>query len=194
MASMHRMMKKEWPGYAVAEMTLKEFIRSDHPASRPNAQTSMVAGVSLGEDAPEGVLQRAKNNIEEHFAVAGITERFDETIMLMKKRLGWPRNPYYVTSRVGKKSASSGKSPSQRERIDDETQQLIARENALDIELYECVRHRFEDEVSSLGAGFQQEVRDFQASNRRIAPYIAPLLNLTRTVRHAVRKRIGNTH
>jgi hypothetical protein len=94
MASMHRMMQKEWPGYAVAEMTLKEVIRSDHPASRPNAQTSMVAGVSPGENPPEVVLQHGKNNIEEHFAVAGITERFDETIMLMKKRLGWPRHPY----------------------------------------------------------------------------------------------------
>jgi hypothetical protein len=194
MASMHRMMKKEWPGYDVAEMTLKEFIRSDHPASRPNAQTSMIAGVSPGEDAPEEVLQHAKNNIHDHFAVAGITERFDETIMLIKRRLGWPRYPYYVTSRVGKSSASAGKSPSQREYLDDETRQLIAQENALDVELYKWVRHRFDDEVSSLGAEFQREVRDFQALNRRIAPYIAPFLNLTRTVRHAVRKRIKNTH
>jgi hypothetical protein len=99
-----------------------------------------------------------------------------------------------VTSRVGKSSTSAGESPSQKEHLDDETRQLIARENALDVELYEWVRDRFDDEVSSLGAEFQRKVRDFQASNRRIAPYIAPLLNLTRTVRHAVRKRIGNTH
>ena len=82
MASMHRMMKKEWPGYDVAEMSLAAFVRFDHPASRPNAQTLQVAGASPQDAAtdPDGVLERAKAHIDEHFAVAGITERFDETI------------------------------------------------------------------------------------------------------------------
>jgi hypothetical protein len=187
---MHRMMKKEWPGYDVAEMSLTEFVRFDHPASRPNAQTLHVAGASQEEAHrdPEGVLEKAKAHIDEHFAVAGITERFDETLMLMRRRLAWPRPPYYVTSRVGKKSASAGQSPTQRENMDPGTRAVIAEANGLDLELYAYVRDRFEDEVDAEGASFQEDVRAFQEANRRLAPFIAPPLKLTRTVRHSFRK------
>jgi len=189
MASMHRMMKKEWPGYDVAEMSLAEFVRFDHPASRANAQALQVAGASPEEAAmdPAGVLERAKAHIDEHFAVAGITKRFDETIMLMKRRLDWPRLPYYVTSRVGKKTASAGQSPSQRESMDADVRSLIAEENALDLKLYAYVRDRFAAEVERAGDAFQEEVRAFQESNRRIAPFLAPPLTVSRKIRHAFR-------
>lgn len=193
MASMHRMMKKEWPGYDVAEMSLAAFVQYDHPASRPNAQTVQVAGVSDEEAAahPEATLERAKAHIRDHFAVAGITERFDETLVMMKERLQWPRMPYYVTSRVGKKKASSGSSPSQRESLSDDVRDLIATENALDVDLYAFVRARFEEEVDEAGAEFQEAVRSFQETNQRIAPLLAPPLNLTRKVRHAFRKLLA---
>jgi hypothetical protein len=189
MASMHRMMKRAWPSYDVAEMSLAAFVRFDHPASRPNAQTLQVAGVSSEEARrdPNGVLERAKTNIDEHFAVAGVTERFDETLLLMKRRLDWPRPPYYVTSRVGKKNASAGQSPTQRESMDPDVRAVIAEANALDLDLYAYVRDRFENDVAAEGASFQDDVRAFQDANRRIAPFIAPPLKLVRKVRHAMR-------
>jgi len=176
-------------GYDVAEMSLAEFVRFDHPASRPNAQTLQVAGVSSEEALKDldGVLERAKTHIDEHFAVAGVTERFDETLLLMKRRLDWPRPPYYVTSRVGKKNASAGQSPKQRELMDPDVRAVIAEANALDLELYEYVRDRFATEVEREGDAFQEEVHAFQESNRRIAPLLAPPLKLVRKVRHAMR-------
>lgn len=193
MASMHRMMRKEWPGYRVAEMTLAEFVQFEHPASRPNAQTIQIAGVSDEEAAmhPAATLERAKAHLNEHFAVAGTTERFDETLMMMKKRLDWPRFPYYVTSRVGKRSAKSGSSPSQRESIADDVRELIASTNALDVELYEYAADRFNKEVVAEGRAFQDKVRAFQETNRRIAPFIAPPLNAFRKVRHAIRRQLA---
>jgi hypothetical protein len=183
------MMRKEWSGYDVAEMSLADFVRFDHPASRPNAQTLQVAGAAPQDAAtdPDGVLERAKDHIDEHFVVAGITERFDETIMLMKRRLDWPRLPYYVTSRVGKKTASAGRSPSQRESMDAGVSALIAEKNALDVELYTYVRDRFAAEVRRVGDAFQAEVQAFQRSNRRIAPFLAPPLMVSRKIRHAFR-------
>ena len=193
MASMHRMMKKEWPGYNVAEMSLPEFVHYEHTASRPNAQTVQVAGVSDAEaaDAPEATLDRAKAHIDDHFTVAGVTERFDETLVMMKERLDWPRMPYYVTSRVGKKATASGQSPARRESLPDDVRDLIASENDLDVQPYAYVQARFDKEVKEEGESFQNTVQAFQESNRRIAPLIAPPLKAFRKVRHAIRKLLA---
>jgi hypothetical protein len=190
MASMHRMMKREWPGYPVAEMSLPEFVLYDHPASRPNAQTTQVAGVSDEETSsdPTRVLSMAKSNIEEHFTVAGVTKRFNEAVILMKRRLNWPRQPYYVISRVGKSKASAGRTPSQDESLSSSVHDLIASENELDLELYAFVEKRFSEAVHEEGEGFQAEVESFIQTNRRVAPLLAPPLNFARKLRHTVRK------
>ena len=191
LASMHRMMRKEWSQYPVARMDLPTFVTSDHPAARPNAQTAQVAGVTQAALAadPAGTLAQAKAHLDAHFAVAGITKRFDEALVLMQRRLGWPHAPYYVTSRVGKaKPAPAGGSPPQREVLPDAVRTLIAERNALDVELYAYVADRFDDAVRAEGPAFQDEVAAFRQANRRLAPWIAPPLKAARRVRHAWRR------
>ncbi|MCB8978082.1 MAG: sulfotransferase family 2 domain-containing protein [Ardenticatenaceae bacterium] len=57
-----------------------------------NVQTRMIAG--LPYDYPpntytEAHLETAKQNLAEHFAVVGLVERFDESLLLLKKAFGW---------------------------------------------------------------------------------------------------------
>ncbi|WP_255348285.1 sulfotransferase family 2 domain-containing protein [Halothece sp. PCC 7418] len=43
----------------------------------------------------EDMLKQAKQNIENEFSFVGIVEKFDESVLLLKKQLNW-KNPYYL--------------------------------------------------------------------------------------------------
>jgi hypothetical protein len=55
-----------------------------------NNQTRMLAGAWMSSDEPctEETLQKAKEHMQKHFAVVGLTSEFDATLFLLKKRLG----------------------------------------------------------------------------------------------------------
>jgi hypothetical protein len=53
------------------------------------------------EPLPEDALEVAKRNIRDHFSVAGISEQFDESLRLMKRRYGW-KNVLYRKRNVGR--------------------------------------------------------------------------------------------
>ncbi|MGF1505711.1 MAG: hypothetical protein ACFB51_11380, partial [Anaerolineae bacterium] len=51
-------------------------------------QTRLVAGVH-GETVTPADLQRAKDNLAQHFDVFGLTERFDEMLIWLQQVMGW---------------------------------------------------------------------------------------------------------
>ncbi|HET9530020.1 MAG TPA: sulfotransferase family 2 domain-containing protein, partial [Blastocatellia bacterium] len=104
----------------VQRMSLKEYVSSDLLKSEAaqvnavnaldNGQTRLLSGslvetelsggaVGYGPSSEE-MLERAKKNIKENFVAVGLLERFDETLMLLKKLLGWS-STYYVRANVG---------------------------------------------------------------------------------------------
>ncbi|HUI62200.1 MAG TPA: sulfotransferase family 2 domain-containing protein [Steroidobacteraceae bacterium] len=108
-----------------------------------NGQVRMLAGVVSADSVPLGacdsaLLNLAKRNIEAHFAVAGITERFDESLALMALRLGWDWIPSYRNLNVSDNRPGKGQ-------IDAAARNRIEQANALDCELYRWVRQRLEN-------------------------------------------------
>lgn len=53
-----------------------------------NAQTRILAGTM------EADLDTAKNNLKKYFSIVGITERFEESLRIVEKNLGWEINSY----------------------------------------------------------------------------------------------------
>lgn len=107
-----------------------------------NGQVRLIAGVVSADTVPvgacdTGLLEIAKRNIEHHFALAGLTERFDESLALMAIQLGWDRIPPYSNLNV-----SENKPP--RSRIDAAARSAIQKANALDCALYDWAKRRFE--------------------------------------------------
>jgi hypothetical protein len=123
-----------------------------------NGQTRRIAGA--GGDA---LLDAAKENLERRFAVAGLTERFDETVVLLRRKLGWKRMPYYLPGLV-----NTRKRP--RSAIDPDVLALIEGRNQLDRELYDHACELFSQAVAAEDVNFRDEVRDFARENER---YIA---------------------
>jgi hypothetical protein len=157
-------------------MTLNEFVRTSAERGIENDQTRMLSGRGAGElDAGSlgrEALDEAKRNLE-RFLVVGLTERFDESFILIRRALGW-KLPLYVTANV-----SARPKPASEAAV-----KLIRQRNQLDLELYEFARELFSVAVEREAESLRREVAIFRTLNRvpnRIRPYApGPVRRLVR--------------
>jgi len=126
------------PQAAMAEsISLKDYLLSKSDWQINNHQTRMIAGnvPPVYGACNEEVLERAKNNIINHFHFVGIAERFDESILSMSKSLGW-KIPFYKKLNITSKRITQ-------DTLDEEEKYLIRNDNRFDLELYEFIKSRF---------------------------------------------------
>lgn len=121
------------------KMSLADYVRSGITGELDNGQVRLLAG--FDQTIPYGACTRehldmAKYHAEQDFALVGLTERFDESLVLMCIVLGWTWLPYYRNLNVTKAR------PKHRE-IDPDIIAAIRETNRFDIELYEWVTERF---------------------------------------------------
>jgi hypothetical protein len=132
-------------------MSLKDYVSSGISKEMDNGQVRQLGGSKLSFVSKEH-LEDAKNNIENCFSIVGFTERFDETLILLKKRFGWKIN--YIRKNVTKNRPK-------KEQIDKATQEIIRRNNKLDLKLYDVVKKKFDKVISQID-GFKKEVIFFK--------------------------------
>lgn len=157
---------------ARSNMGLEEFVRVAGDPGVDNEQTRFLSGRGSGEmlwrDAegrlhgsePTAIgreaLEAAKRNLD-RFLVVGLTERFDETFILIRRALGW-KLPMYETRNVTRQPRPG---PPASEALD-----LIRERNRLDLELYEYARRLFSAAVDRQQPSFHREVSAFKVLNR----------------------------
>lgn len=127
-----------------------------------NGQVRYLAG-EQGQilDVPIGQVTRqhldlAKARLADMFYV-GIMERFDESVVLFRRVMGW-KKANYGRSNVTKKRKK-------KDEIDASHRELIARHNELDTELYAFACELFARRIAEAGPGFAAEVERFKAGN-----------------------------
>jgi len=108
-------------------------------------------------ECTEQVLDQAKKNLREHFAVVGLVERFDETLLMLRRAFGW-QDIYYVRENVSARRPAKDELP---QAILD----LIAEQNWLDLQLYEYAQELFGEQVRQQGPLFPLEVKRFRWAN-----------------------------
>ena len=124
-------------------MSLKDYATARLSDELDNGQVRMLAGIvsekelALGECSAR-LLQQAQRNIERHFSVTGLAERFDESLALMALRLGWDWTPSYESLNVAPEKGQ----------VDAATREAIERANPFDCELYAWAKRRFEELLS----------------------------------------------
>ncbi|MBI2640916.1 MAG: adenylyl-sulfate kinase [Candidatus Sungbacteria bacterium] len=157
---------------AANQMSLREYALSGVSAAHNN-QTRILSGTYrpgqtfsraplLGGDA----LEKARENLREHFRIAGLMERFDETVMVAAKEFGW-KNCYYVRRQVSKFSP-------QGDGVDEETRAIIAGQNKLDRELHKYAASLLEEKIKNYGPSFEKDLAHFRKTNN----YLRPILTL----------------
>jgi hypothetical protein len=147
---------------AVKNLTLEEYVASKISFEMDNSQTRAIAGdlgTPVGECTDE-MLELAKRNLDEHFAWFGLTERFDESLILLQRAFGW-RRVNYVSANV-----APGKRPEPSARA----LELIAEHNRLDDELYRWVGERFDAAIAA-DSLFDETYDRFTRTNALYRPW-----------------------
>ncbi len=141
-------------------MSLHEFVTNPPFREVDNDQTRRVAGEEpqLGR-CTTAMLKRAKQNLRQHFSVVGVTERFDETLMLLKQTFGWTKSlSYYPTNQSGIRPTTSSLPP--------ETLDAVRERNELDLKLYCFAQELLGEAIAKQDEAFHDELAAFQTSQR----------------------------
>jgi hypothetical protein len=145
-------------------MTLDEYVRSGLSPELTNGQTRLVSGIEKvdsvagTEPVTADVLQAAKTNLHHYFAAVGLSEKFDESLLLFRRLFGW-RNIFYLPQNV-----TEGRPL--RQQITTDALGAIQSNNRFDLELYDFAKQRFGQLVAEEGPAFQAEVHAFAILNR----------------------------
>ena len=130
-----------------------------------NLQTRMLSGVEPFGPVTDDMLERAKRNVRDRFALVGLTERLDESLVLAKQRLGF-RSILVASQRVNTNRPRGSEVP-------EEVRGAAERHNRYDIELYRYARTLFERVPERSQLEFQVELaalRAAQAKGDRLPP------------------------
>jgi hypothetical protein len=139
-----------------SEPTLEDMLEGGY--IHDNLHTRMLSGLPEPFDAvTEEMLEQAKRNLREELVFFGLTERFDESLVLAKQRLGLRSILYGPTG----KGASSGRVSASRPRGEQVPEELAAaaeRCNRYDIELYRYAEELFDGAPELRELDFQVEL------------------------------------
>lgn len=127
------------------------------------------------------MLEEAKMNIEKHFVFCGVQEKFDESLILMKKKLNWEKNIGYVSQNI----TSQRKKYSE---FENKTLEIIKRYNSLDLKLYEWVNNKILSEIKNNDIYIKGELKKMNRFKK--FEYYKHLLNST--VKGSVKKLLKN--
>ncbi len=118
-----------------------------------NLQTRFLSGAEnpFTVAATNDLLEHAKENLRDRFTFVGITERFDESLLVLNAIFGWPLSAYrheksgttYHSGRFG------GAVRPRADELPPETLELIEQHNRLDRELYAFGRGLFEQQLEA---------------------------------------------
>ncbi len=123
-----------------------------------NLQTRMLSGEPepFGE-VTEEMLEQAKRNLREELTVFGLTERFDESLVLARRRLGLRTIIHRSSGRV------SGSRP-RGEEVPKDLREQAAACNVHDLELYRYATELFDSSPELAELDFQVEVAALRAA------------------------------
>jgi len=147
-------------------MNLRDYVYSGLSPELDNCQTRLLSGVQepieVGQCSVE-LLEKAKTNLKSHFAVVGLLERFNETLILFKRLFAW-KTPFYIRRNQTRK-------PSDHKTISPELLEAIITTNQLDIELYKYGKELFEQLILKQDKFFKAEVVRFSLVNQLYQNY-----------------------
>jgi hypothetical protein len=113
----------------------------------------------LHDPLPDNAVEIAKQNLARHFAVAGVLDYYDPTLLIMKRRFGWSR-AFYARQNVGQERIPRSEIPAP---LLDRLTEACAPE----IELYQYVKQQTEALIAQQDDSFRAELAQLQRANAR---------------------------
>lgn len=158
-------------------LDLRAFVERGISLVADNGMTRKIAGIS--DEIPfqsygKEILDKAKDNIENHFSSIGLSEYFDESIVLMQAKYEWTR-PYYIKQNVtdGRKKVTE---------INSSTLKIIEHFNALDMELYDYIKKIFRNQIEHFGDQFDSSVKKYKSCNAKYSGVYGTLKKIKKAI------------
>ena len=125
-----------------------------------NITTGYISGEGDKRQADRAALERAKFNIRRDFTLCGLTDRFDESVLLLARRLGW-QSIFYLTKNV-----------STDRRIPDGLRERTRVHLELDYELYEFARREFDEAPELRDPLFADALAEYRAAQAWLETHV----------------------
>lgn len=146
------------PYYEVVKnnnLSLYQYVEQDINKSINNGYIQFISNKS---EVTEKVYNEVITNIKNTFSVVGVTEQFDLSLLLMKKKLNWSKAPYYASVNISKNKP-------QGDFEDQALVELINSKNQFDLKLYNYAKELLQEEARQLTS---DEIKSFQKMNNSI--------------------------
>jgi hypothetical protein len=160
--------------------TLEDFVKR---SPRSNVQCKILAGAEYRKPCTAEICETAKQNLLRYFSVVGLSERFEESLALMKLRFGWKLRRY--------SSFNVTRTRPRKTDVPRATLDLIAEKNSFDFALYECAANIFQTAVNTHAAEVNQITRELESARARTQ---TPLGSALFSIRAAGRKAISRAY
>jgi competence ComEA-like helix-hairpin-helix protein len=149
-------------GILAGGLSLESVLAGGAARDFDNGQVRRLCGgdFAFGACSPQH-LARAKENLATRFTLVGLTDRFDETVLILGRRLGWT-STLFVPKLVNRHRTAIV-TPSE------EALAEIAEVNRYDVELYRFAQELFDAEVERMGPGFARELEDARTAQAAYA-------------------------
>ena len=119
----------------LGKMNFKDFINLGDKDSH-NGQIRKLSGIDTDE---ETMLVKARENINDFFPVVGLTELFDESLIVLAHYFSWPL-PYYRKLNISRN----------KKEISEEEKKSLTQKNQGDIKLYKEMKERLERQMKEV--------------------------------------------
>lgn len=150
-----------------------------------NNQTRLFSGEWLNSDhltpCTEQMLTEAKHNLQTHFAVVGMTEHFDVTLLLLQRAFGWKHLLYKNRNTTANRPTETSLTPDERAVLD--------QHNEYDTQLYAFAKDLFTKQIADYGTTFHNHLKALRArQNASLAPLNRKLAQLTMSTRNVLHR------
>jgi len=152
------------PKHSIAkDMSLQEFVSSPHIDDVRNGQTYRILGWLKNNywqqhgHSDADILTRVKQQLVRRYSMFGLTEQYDQFLLMAQKLLGW-QDIYYQ-----RKNKSRQKTD--KKTIDASTLDVIRNNNSIDCALYDFAKEKLKDRYKQLGID-NEKVDVFRANNK----------------------------
>ncbi len=138
-------------------MTVGDYVLERTSLELDNGQVRLLSGEPFVEfgSVTRDHLEAAKRNLRERFAVAGVSERFDASLLVMRAALGWRRRIVYLNRNVTREPRTT---------VTPQDLAAVRDANLHDAELHAFAAARLEEQLRALPAAAVR-LAAFRAAN-----------------------------
>jgi len=152
------------PKYSIAkDLSLKEFVTHPDIDEMPNGQAFRILGL-LKKDlwkktkkTNDQLIQEVQYQLEKRFTLFGLTEMYDDFLLMAQRGLGW-NDIFY-------QRMNSSKVKTDKTKIPDDVIELIKKQNSVDMALYSFAKDLFLKRFEQMGLT-KEMVKTFKANNK----------------------------